>query len=105
MLAALSMSKDQLAEIANRDTPASVTVPPTWPGIVAWLMGRFGVGVLVPIAFGWFAFTLYQDSQRQSAALLDAFREQTRTNTEHVHAIRELARSIEEAHRRASAGR
>lgn len=98
------MSKDQLAELANKDTPEGVAVPPTWPGIIAWVIARFGIGIGVAMVFGWFTVRIYSDLQRQNDRILEAFQQQTVTNGEHVHAIRELAKSIEDAHRRAGAG-
>lgn len=98
------MSKEQLAEIANRDTPSNIEVPGSWPGILAWVLGRFGLGVGVAVVFGWFTVRVYGDLQRQNDRILDAFRQQTLSNAEHVHAIRELAKRIEEAHRRANDG-
>lgn len=98
------MSKDKIADFANKDTPEAVQIPASWPGVLAWVMGRFGVGVTVAAVFGLFTVRIYEDLQRQNAAILDAFRQQTITNGEHVHAIRELAKSIEDAHRRAGTG-
>lgn len=98
------MSKAQLAELANADSPEGIQIPPTWPGIVAWMVARFGVGIGVAVVFGWFTVRIYADLQRQNDRILEAFQQQTVTNGEHVHAIRELAKSIEEAHRRAEAG-
>jgi hypothetical protein len=98
------MSKEQLVEIANNDTPQGVEIPGNWPGIFAWVLGRFGLGVGVAIVFGWFTVRVYEDLQRQNDRILDAFRQQTSSNAEHVHAIRELAKRIEDAHRRASEG-
>jgi hypothetical protein len=96
------MSKTQLVEIANNDTPQAVQVPSNWPGILAWVLGRFGLGVGVAAVFGWFTVRVYEDLQRQNERVLDAFRQQTISSGEHVHAIRELSKRIEEAHRRAS---
>lgn len=96
------MSKTQLAKIANNDTPEAIEVPGTWPGILAWVLGRFGLGVGVAVVFGWFTVRVYEDLQRQNDRILDAFRQQTVSNAEHVHAIRELSKRIEEAHRRAT---
>jgi hypothetical protein len=96
------MSKTQLVKIANNDTPEAIEVPGNWPGILAWVIGRFGLGVGVAAVFGWFTVRVYEDLQRQNDRILDAFRQQTVSNAEHVHAIRELSRRIEEAHRRAT---
>ena len=49
--------KQALHLMAKRDTPEIVEVPETWPGIIAWLIGRFGVGVL---GFG-LLYIVYQD--------------------------------------------
>jgi hypothetical protein len=57
---------------------------------------RFGIGVA--IVLGWFTVWIYSDLQRQNNRILEAFQQQTTTNGEHVHAIRELAKGIEEAH-------
>lgn len=96
------MRKEKLVEIANNDTPQEVEISGNWPGIIAWMLGRFGLGVGVAIVFGWFTVRVYGDLQRQNDRVLEAFRQQTSSNAEHVHAVRELAKRIEEAHRRAT---
>jgi hypothetical protein len=72
------MSKEQLVEMANSDTPNGVDFPSNWPGILAWVLGRFGLGVGVAIVFGWFTVRVYEDLQRQNDRILDAFRQQHR---------------------------
>ena len=64
----------------------------------------FGIGIGVAMVFGWFTVRIYSDLQRQNDRILEAFQQQTVTNGEHVNAIRELAKSIEEAHLRAGQG-
>jgi hypothetical protein len=38
------MSKEELLKIAKEDTPQSVQIPHNWSGVIAWLLGKFGVG-------------------------------------------------------------
>jgi len=51
------MSKTEIIGYAKSDTPEDVHIPPTWAGVGAWLLGRYGVGAL----FMGMVFFLYQD--------------------------------------------
>lgn len=97
------MSKNELHALANATTPDDVAVPGTWPALIAWMLGKFGIGIGVACVFGWFTIRIYADLQSQNTRILDAFQQQTLTNSEHIHAIRELAVSIESLQRRSPA--
>lgn len=48
------MSKEELHNAAQLDTPAAVQVPQNWCGIIVWAVGKWGVGgiflaMLVPV--------------------------------------------------------
>jgi hypothetical protein len=48
------MSKDDLHEVAQLDTPAAVHVPANWCGLLVWAVGKWGAGaiflaLLVPV--------------------------------------------------------
>lgn len=53
-----SMS-EQFHKYAQEDTPAKVSVPENWPGIIMWAVGRHGPIVL----FVWATWLLYNDNK------------------------------------------
>lgn len=99
------MSRDELHSYANLDTPQHVRVPNNWPGLISWAVGRFGVGIVFAAAVAWFANRVYDDMKVLNGQVLDAFKEQARTNVQQVMAIQELTRAIDDAHRRATSPR
>jgi hypothetical protein len=91
----LDMSKEDLADLANSDTPSAVKVPPTWSGIIAWATIRYGLGIIMAAVFGLATRQVYNDLQVQQAQLLKAYIEATSaTNrqTDAVNALREEVR-------------
>lgn len=63
------MSKEELHEVANADTPAHVDVPATANGLILWLLGRFGVAVV----FAASTFYVYRDMRADRAELFNAY--------------------------------
>lgn len=89
------MSKDELHELAQRDTPQGVFVPNTWPALAVWATGRFGVGFLVAIAFAFAAHQIYNDMKSVNEKVLVAFENSARAQTETTAVIRELTKAVE----------
>lgn len=81
----------QLHAIANQDTPTNVTVPPTWAGLLMWLVGRLGVAV---IAFAGM-YLVYQDYKEMTIRVIAAFEQQARVNADTSATVRSLQASIE----------
>lgn len=101
------MSRDELHQLADHDTPSIVRVPNTITGLLMWATGRFGVGILVAAAAMYATAKVYTDLTLQNARILEVIVAQTRTSQETAEAIKEMRRSIEdqnrtiqEAHRR-----
>lgn len=68
------MSRDELHDAAQADTPAYVDIPATTNGLILWLLGRFGVAVV----FAASTFYVYQDMRSDRAELFNAYRENIR---------------------------
>ena len=58
---------DKLASYANKQTPSDVTVPNSWPGLVVWAIGKFGIGVV----FAFMLIYVYLDLRKVSASLVE----------------------------------
>ena len=61
------MSADDLHEVAQSSTPASVEVPNTYFGLVVWAIGKWGAGAL----FAAFLIPVYQDLKASNQRLAD----------------------------------
>jgi hypothetical protein len=83
------MSRDQLHEIANGDAPQSVCVPNSWPALIVWAFGRFGVGVI----FALMLIYVYQDLQTTHRAMVQV----VQANATAIHS---LARETGETNRK-----
>jgi len=78
------MSKEELHSLAQQSTPADITVPQTWGGILIWALGKWGIGVvflalLVPV---------YQDLKTSNAQLASI-------STSNVRVLEALAAKME----------
>lgn len=63
------MSRDELHDAAQADTPAHVEIPNTTNGVILWMLGRFGVAVV----FAASTFYVYQDMRADRAELFNAY--------------------------------
>lgn len=81
-----------LSEFANQDTPTKVYVPQTYPGLIVWAFGRFGIGLL---GF-FFAYFIYTDMRRDTDRVFSMIENQARVNAETAAAIHALRQRIEE---------
>lgn len=93
------MSKDELHEAAQADTPPHVDVPATNNGIIIWLLGRFGVAVV----FAASTFYVYQDMRSDRAELFNAYKENMRVIGDFRTTLENQTREIAELRRLQSA--
>jgi hypothetical protein len=78
------MSKEELHELAQSSTPAEISVPETWGGLLIWAVGKWGVGIvflalLVPV---------YQDLKLSNSRWADQA-------TQNIRVMEALAAKIE----------
>jgi hypothetical protein len=90
----LDMSKEDLADLANSDTPSAVKVPPTWSGILAWATIRYGLGIVMAAVFGLATRQVYDDLQKNQERLLSAYIENTVASNRNAEAINGLKEEI-----------
>lgn len=69
------MTAENLHEVAKGDTPDNVEIPKDWRALLLWAVGRFGVGILVAVVFGYFLATVYRDMRADRADLMNAYKE------------------------------
>lgn len=77
------MSKEEIHAAATEDLPDSIAIPKTWPALIVWAIGKWGVGV---VGFA-LVIPVYQDlksSNERFAKLSEA----------NVAAIQQLANQI-----------
>lgn len=107
------MSRDELHQIAQMDTPASVDIPKTWQGLIAWAIVRVGPALVLSVAVigatMWAVNKVYSDLAETNRIVLELVRAQSQTNGATAAAIQELSKQVEnntkameDAHRRAS---
>jgi cell division protein FtsB len=108
------MSKDDLHDIAQKDSPEGVEIPPTWRGLISWAVIRFGVGVLFAAVFGIMLKEVYRDMRNDRAELFQAYiqnanamsnmaqelREQNKSQETQTEAMRQQTEAIKELLRR-----
>ena len=75
----------KLAEYANNQTPQDVHVPNSWPGLMVWAIGKFGIGVV----FAAMLIYVYLDLRKVSDALVEVVRA-------NAVAIQTLAEKVEQ---------
>lgn len=89
------MSKDELTQFANQDTPAGVTVPASWTGLAMWMMGRWGLGVAAAVVFGFALAQVYDDMREVNERVLVAFEAMAKQQEANAAALRELTKAVE----------
>jgi hypothetical protein len=85
------MSKDELHAIAESTTPSNVQIPQTWPGLIVWATGRFGIGIVFLILLIW----VYQDFQLANRAMVDVVRANTSAIEALVTKTEETSKNVE----------
>jgi hypothetical protein len=58
---------DHLHSLANQTTPAEVTVPHTWGGLIVWAAGKWGVGIVFLVLL----VPVYQDLKESNKRVAD----------------------------------
>ncbi len=76
-----------LHQVAQSDTPSTVDVPNTTTGLVLWLVGRFGGGVLIAVVAVYGLNQVYAD-------LRDEIRQNRSVQIETITSITELTFAI-----------
>lgn len=89
------MSQNELHDLANSDTPSKVEVPQGWSGLLVWAVGRFGVGILCAVVFGWWLMRVYGDLRNDAEKVLSAFQLQAVANAQTVIALQQLTLAVE----------
>lgn len=51
------MPLEDIHDLAKSTTPPSVQIPASWPGLIVWAAGKWGVGII----FAAMLYPLYQD--------------------------------------------
>lgn len=93
------MSRDELHQIAQNDTPQNVHVPQTLIGLVVWGATRFGVNLVIMLigigVLGWGMKEMYYDQRRDSITVMELVRNQATINEKLTTALSELAKQVE----------
>jgi hypothetical protein len=87
---------DRLHAIAQCDTPAAVDVPNNMNGLVMWMVGRFGGGILLAIACGWALGRVYDDHAKQTGRLMEILEQRAKVDSEMTSALMQLRIAIDE---------
>jgi hypothetical protein len=96
------MSKQQLIEIANADTPMGVNVPPTWSALAMWAVGRWGGGIVIAGIMLVAANRVYEDLSTLNRTVLTAFQENSKIQAQQAIAINALTGAVEQLTREAN---
>jgi hypothetical protein len=94
---------DHLHSIAQNDTPAAVEVPNNMQGLVMWMVGRFGGGILLAIACAWALGRVYDDHAKQNDRILSVLEQRARVDSEMTSALLQLRSAIDEVARESRA--
>lgn len=84
-----------LHQIAEADTPSAVQIPNSKYGLIMWLVGRFGGGILIA-AFAVYAWRdTNEEHKKLTADVLTAYREQASVQAKTVATMEQLTRTLE----------
>lgn len=86
------MSRDELHQTAQVDTPHYVEVPATNNGILLWLLGRFGVAVV----FAASTFYVYRDMRADRLELFNAYQRNIEVMSGFKSVLENQTREIQE---------
>lgn len=77
--------KGIISRIASEDTPQSVKIDGSLMSLIVWLVGRFGILIVVSLVFGMATKQIYEDMRedryieiKDRTLLIEAFQENTR---------------------------
>lgn len=96
------MSKDDLYDAAQRDSPAYVDLPKSWPGILAWVTIKLGPWAVIAVVCGWATSVVYTHQREDQQLLLTAYQANIQAMDAFTSQLRSMEESINEAHRRAA---
>jgi len=96
------VSKDDLYDAAQRDSPAYVDLPKSWPGILAWVTIKLGPWAVIAVVCGWATSVVYTHQREDQQLLLTAYQANIRAMDSFTSQLRIMQDTIDEAHRRAS---
>jgi hypothetical protein len=86
------MSKEEIHQAAQADTPRYVDVPASTPALILWLLGRFGVAVV----FAASTFYVYQDMRSDRRELFDAYRANIEVIRDFKHILETQGRKLDD---------
>jgi hypothetical protein len=95
------MSKEELHEVAQRDTPPYVDLPKSWPGILAWITVKLGPWAVISVVCGWATSVVYTHQREDQHQLLNAYQANIRAMDAFTAHLRNMQDAIDDAHRRA----
>lgn len=96
------MSKDDLYDAAQRDSPNYVDLPKSWPGILAWITIKLGPWAVIAVVCGWATSVVYTHQREDQQLLLTAYQANIQAMDAFTSQLRSMEESINEAHRRAA---
>lgn len=95
------MSKDDLYNAAQRDSPSYVDLPKSWPGILAWVTVKLGPWAVIAVVCGWATSVVYTHQREDQQLLLAAYQANIRAMDAFTSQLNNMQDTINEAHRRA----
>lgn len=95
------MSKDEIHQVAQNDTPAYVDLPKSWPGILAWITVKLGPWAVIAVVCGWATSVVYTHQREDQLALLKAYQANISAMDAFTSQLKNMQDTIDDAHRRA----
>jgi hypothetical protein len=95
------MSKDELHEIAQKDSPPYVDLPKSWPGIFAWITIKLGPWAVIAVVCGWATSVVYTHQRADQQQVLSAYLANIRAMDAFTEQLQRMQETIDDAHRRA----
>ena len=96
------MSKDELYNAAQRDSPAYVDLPKSWPAILAWVTIKLGPWAVIAVVCGWATSVVYTHQREDQQLLLAAYQANIKAMDAFTSQLKSMEDTIDEAHRRAA---
>jgi hypothetical protein len=97
------MSREEIHRYAQENTPDEIHVPNSWPALIVWAVGKFGVSILLAASFAYAVVTVYADGREREVAferlnekVLFAFQANASASLEVAQAVREMSREIDD---------
>jgi hypothetical protein len=94
------VSKDDLYDAAQRDSPNYVDLPKSWPGIFAWITIKLGPWAVIAVVCGWATSVVYTHQREDQQLLLAAYQANIRAMDSFTSQLQSMQDTIDEAHRR-----